>query len=258
MFTAEQYAGKIAGLLRKAEDPKIADAERELLVQKAQELMSTYSIEQAMVDNKRIGRVNVDEIVRVEIPFHSSYSRALFQVGAAVAYANDCKVLIRKGKDLMHTDLVIVGFERDVERVRLLTSSLQIQVMDRMDAWWKSDDRSMIRTQREKFKMRRQFVFGFAEGLEDKLFEARRSAIEARQTTEDIEQTGESVALVLRDKTERIEEWMTGNLQVRKGRSSKRFANGGGGSHSAGYSAGQSANTGGGGNVGSGQRSLAR
>ena len=47
MEDQNKYADKIAGLLRKAEDPAATSAEAEAFFAKAQELMTKYAIDEA-------------------------------------------------------------------------------------------------------------------------------------------------------------------------------------------------------------------
>lgn len=240
------YAVKIAGLLKKAETTTPEEAE--LLVAKAQELMAMYAIDEAMLEHARSKKT--DPIVEETIDYHSTYSRAMFDIGAAIARANDCKVLIRKGKDLMHTTLYIIGFKSDVEAVKLLNASLQIQAVASMNEWWKNRD-YIPSNAREKFKLRREFLFSFAAGLQRKLRIAREAG-RTQATQNEVhragvsgEQAADNVQMVLQTKDVRLHRYMEENYgggRIRKGRRSN-FARGDGDSSHAGYQAGQNANT---------------
>jgi hypothetical protein len=149
----------------------------------------------------------------------------------------------------MRTTLTVVGFERDVERVKMLDASLQIQAVRAMNEWWKTIDTSIYRTQRDKFKVRREFILGFANGLATKLEHARiegeqvAARNEAERTQRSEFEASESVALVLRAKRDRVMDWMGGNMRVGKGRA-VRYNGGGSRAQYAGREAGQRATLG--------------
>lgn len=244
--TREAYADKIAKLLHKAEKAGTTE-EADAFLSKAQELMVTYAIDEAMLARAREG--HVEEIVRDEILYHSTYSRAQFQIGATIARANDCQVLVRKGKDLMRTTLYLIGFKNDVERVNVLNASVQIQAMQAMNNWWCELERAPT-NQREKFKLRREFLFSFAVGLQRKLALAKErgrtqaTLNEQQRSNLTPDEAVESVALVLMDKQTRVrrfmDEYYGGN--IKKGRAT-RFAGGNLEAVTAGARAGQNANT---------------
>jgi hypothetical protein len=237
MTLSEKWADKIAKLLRKAEDPATPEPERESLIEKAQELMTRYAIDEAMLAGKRFGEK--EQIIEVKIPFHSIYSRALYYVGAAIAKHNDCKVMISKGNSLMKTDLYVIGYESDVRRVEMLNSSLQIQCIGSLAKFWSTYDSSWTRTERDRFKVRRQFIFSFADGLNDKLEAARNRGLADAGT----EYGDNSVALVVRDKGDNIQLWQEQKYpRMRKSRGN--FRGGGHEAASAGRKAGQRANVG--------------
>lgn len=211
------WSDKIQKLLRKAESTN-SEQEAEFLIQKAQELMVKYSIDEAVLRSRRAAEGKADRIVTSEIHYRSSYSRAQFYIGAAIAKHNDCRVLIRKGKDLMSTWLIIVGYESDVERVKQMNASLLIQSAGRLNSWWKASPlKDGGLTPREQFKERRQFLFSFASGLEEQLAAARARAEKDYQQ----EHSDTSVALVLADKSTQVERYLSdeygGRLRASRG-----------------------------------------
>jgi hypothetical protein len=223
------YAAKIAALLKKAESTTPEEAE--LLIAKAQELMSTYAIDEAMLAHARGQKT--ERIVEEKIEYHSTYSRAQFHIGAAIARNNGCNVMVSKGKDLMRTTLWVIGFERDVERVRLLNSSLLIQSTAAMNEWWMRRE-DVPSNQRERFKLRREFLFSFADGLSRKLRLAREhgrtvaTKMEANRSNVEYASAADSVELVLADKRTRLKHWMNeqyGEGAIKMARAA-RFARG--------------------------------
>lgn len=209
----ESYATTIAKLLRKAESttPEEADA----LLAKAQELMTTYAIDEALLARARgENLITREEVTEEVIRYHSVYSRAQFGIGAAIARHNECQVMVEKGKDLMRTNLWLVGFPSDIERVKLLNASVQIQAMVAMNEWYNETPGMEGLSQREKFKQRRQFLFSFGTGVQTKLSLARTagqreaSRHEAERANVSFEKASESVELVLADKKSLIQDHM--------------------------------------------------
>lgn len=244
-----RYADKIAKLLRKAETTTPEEAEA--LFAKAQELMTTYAISEAMIA-KATGQSKPEEIVRKYVSYTGRYHRALYYVGDAIAAANNCRRLIQTLD--RSTVLVLIGFESDVDRVVMLDASVQIQAAMAMNSWWKSvrneDEYRLYSTEHERFLARRTFLWGYAEGLRRKLAEARDAAI-AVATEEEAERShissaeaSDSVALVLRSRKDQVNDWVDQEYgKLRSSRSSFRSTGGG---YSSGVSAGRSADLGGG------------
>lgn len=241
--TGEKYADKIAKLLRKAESTN-SQEEADALFSKAQELMLTYAISEEMLA-KAQGKTIEDKIVTDYIDYSGSYREALFDIGAAIARANDCKVLITKnayagyddkGKMKTVTRLTMIGFRSDVDRVRLLDASIQIQAALALRNWAKENVKGYW-SGMEKYKQRRAFLFGYASGLSAQLMDARRAAV---KTVSD-EHGEKGVALVLADKSARVKDWMDeqyGNSLRTVKRSYEKPAGG----FTGGFNAGKNAN----------------
>jgi hypothetical protein len=244
----ERFADKVAKLLRKAEDPGASPAEAEAFLAKAQALMVEYAITEELLARARgdVERTR-EEVVESSITYTGIYHQALFDVGSAVAKANDCRVLIRRGGK--STTLIIIGFESDVARVKMLDASAQIQATGGLVKWWKQQDSSWM-SGMQKYKARREFLFGFASGLASKLQEARAqghdAAAEAQVKREHVAKTdaAEGVALVVRDKKAHVNDWVDqtyGRLRY----SSRRYSSGGYEARNSGHAAGRRADLGG-------------
>jgi len=239
----EKYADKIAKLLRKAESTS-SQEEADALYSKAQELMLTYAISEEMVA-RAAGKTVQDKIVSEHIDYAGSYQAALFDIGAAIARANDCYVLItknlrvpdkEKNKWVNVTRLTIIGFKSDVDRVRLLDASVQLQAGLTLRQWAKTNVKDYW-SGMEKFKQRRAFLFGYASGLSYQLHKARAAAV---KTVSD-EHGEKGVALVLADKKTQVNDWV--DVTYGKSlRSVKRSYDTPSGGFGAGHSAGQNAN----------------
>jgi len=255
----EKWAIRVAKLLRKAESTTPEEAE--LLTAKAQEIMTSWALSDALIarasgDNNK----EREQVIQKTTLYRGGYSRALFQIGSAVSRANNCKALISKAKQQNLTFLHIIGFESDVERVLFLDSSLQVQAATALRAWWKQQETDWMSAP-QKFKTRREFFYGFANGVESLLTQARRAgereaiANEADRAETTLEEAGDSVALVIREKKAAVDEWIDktyGKLRPDRG---TRRTHGGYAAQDAGYAAGRSADVGFG-RVGSGPKAL--
>lgn len=256
MMSKETYADKIAKLLRKAESTQ-HPAEAELLMAKAQELMVTYAIDEEML--ARIGgeqRKERDVIVEESIEYTGLFRDALRDIGSAIARANDCRILVSswprydrdektsKTMKVKVARLHVIGFSADVRRVHMLNASLQIQATTAQLTWWRAEDRSHYSRQ-DAWQSRRTFLFGFANGLNQKLQEARRvgeaAAVKNQEARGDAA-ASDSVALVLRDKRTAVNDWIDTKYGNSLRNVSRNYKHGSG--YGAGQAAGRNADTG--------------
>lgn len=240
----EKQADRIARLLRKAESTQY-DAEAESLVSKAQELMAQYAVDQALVEAAKNGDKQREEIVREMIVYKGRYKLPLRYVGYAIAEHNGCRPLLRDE----HV-LVLVGFETDVSRAKMLDSSLQVQCIAAMWRWWKDErENHRLLSEWEKHKARRQFCISFADGLEAQLTAAVKagreeaSRVEAERSGITQDEAAESVALVIRSREDRIQDWFDREYGDSIRSVSRSYAGGSSG-RDAGYAAGRSADIG--------------
>lgn len=239
----ERYADKIAKLLRKAENPAVTPQEAEAFLAKAQELMTQWGIDEALIA-KAAGQEVKEEIVEEIIKYTGVYHAALFDIGWAIARANDCKSFI--GRRGSYTTQTVVGFKSDVERVKMLDTSAQIQATGALTKWW-AEQNSSYMTAMQKFKARREFLFGFANGLHTQLIAAKKKGEKAAAQSEaeragvSATEASESVALVVKSRKERVEDW----VDKQYGRSlrgvSRNYASGGRDARAAGSAAGRKA-----------------
>lgn len=236
---------RITKLLQKAETTTPEEAEA--LTQKAVELMQKYGITQAMLNARRTG--DKERIEMVHIPLKGIYAMGYMAMMDTIARAyGNVKTYYTQYKQ-SDVVLTITGFESDVSQLKILLASLQLQVVIALDAWWKSPEYKtageMITvtldrigaTPMEKFKARRTFIKAFGAGAAERIRKARRTVVqEAEKETPGAE-------LVLRDRFKAVEEFVAAKVpDLKKSRSREKF--GGYGASSAGYKAGQNANTG--------------
>lgn len=250
----EDYAAKIAALLRQAENSSVTEAEAQVFLSKAQSLMTRYAISEALIEAAKTGQES-EKIVSDQIAYGGVYSAALFDIGAAIARANNCRPLVHKTSK--STVLTLNGFASDVARVKMLDTSVQIQASGGLVKYWAGVDSSWM-SPMQKFKARREYLFGFARGLTMQLTKARREGERAAQATE-VERgsSSDSVALVLQSRKVRVDEWMDttyGKLRT----STRNYSYGGADAGAAGTTAGRSADVSSSGKISGGTRELGR
>lgn len=265
MTDQEKYADKIAKLLRKAENSAATPAEAEAFVTKAQELMTTYAITEELLARARgVNLEQREEIVEETIDYTGIYRQALYDIGSAIAKANNCRCLVSNltYKKPQTTRLHVIGFKSDVDRVRMLDASLQIQAIGGMRKAEKDFLQSWM-SGMQKYKSRRDFIFGFAHGLDQQLARANRRAEAEAAAQEEIRLTGtgvdcpsahataeQSVTLVVRDKRERVQDWMDKTYGDSLRSVSRRYSSGSGQARGMGHEAGKKADAGTRGKVG--------
>lgn len=115
----QKALGKVRALLAKAEATKFPE-EAEALSAKAQELMSRYSLHQAVADHDQ-GRAPMASARRIWI--ESPYVRAKTALVQAVATANRCRTVWSANLGFV----TVIGSETDLDLVELLTTSLLVQ-----------------------------------------------------------------------------------------------------------------------------------
>lgn len=248
----EKYADRIAKLLTLAEGE---GPEAELAMVKADELMLKYAIDEAMVASVR--GLSVDELVQDQFDYSGIYRNGHQQLGGVIAQNFGLKIVY--GRDGWRKPIVkplyVAGFKSDVERARLLDASVQLQCVAAFKKWnAENKDRLAWMDKGLAFRSRRDFVFGFAEGVDMKLAQARRAA-RAEAIVTEAERAGtteaeakESVALVLVNRKTRVDEYYDTVWGGRTRKVSHNYGSGSAGGRGAGQAAGMNANT----NTGSG------
>jgi hypothetical protein len=156
---ADQKAlGRVRALLAKAEATKFPE-EAEALSAKAQELMSRYSLHQAVAASER-GRAPVAAARRIWID--SPYARPKAILVQAVATANRCRAVWAEKLGFV----TVVGSETDLDLVELLTTSLLVQANRAMlAAGRQGSGRGYTRTR----SFRQSFLIAYATRIGERL-----------------------------------------------------------------------------------------
>lgn len=162
-------AEKVRKLLAQAEDPGATPEEAQTFTAKAQQLMTKYAIDLAMItDADRIDRV-VQRGWRIDGP----YAAHKVSLVHAVSRANDCRAIYTT-LDGGARYIELVGYPTDVDWVETLSASLVLQLTIALGA--------AARVKPSKVHGR-TFAVGFVEGfvheVSVRLQKARRDAVAA-------------------------------------------------------------------------------
>lgn len=189
----ERVLEKVRKLIAKAESASSfgtpeGDHEAEALMAKAQEMISTYAINEAMLQATNTSREAVSiRVVQIPGPYAGDKDLLL----QCVAKVNRVKAIMERGlRGAVTTTLV--GFESDLDATELLWTSLISQCTNEMLAV------SYTPTSRpggSTYSFRRNFLLAFTTRVVARLQEANARAQQRVQDT-----SGTSVALVLRDR----------------------------------------------------------
>lgn len=154
----QKALGRVRALLAKAEATEFPD-EAEALSAKAQELMSRYSLHQAVADHER-GRVPVAAARRIWID--SPYAGPKALLVQAVATANRCRAVWTENFGFV----TVVGSETDLNLVELLSTSLLVQANRAMLAAGRQvSGRGQSRTR----SFRQSFLIAYATRIGERL-----------------------------------------------------------------------------------------
>lgn len=210
---ADPRLATIRGLLAKAEATTFP-AEAEAFTAKATELMQRYAIDEALLwaAGSDDGGSPVEAIIVVHRPFTAQ--KAVLVTTVAESYRCHALRLGLKTPDGAER-MSIVGFSSDVTMVETLVTSLFLQLTTAMTA----PGAAPAGTSTQVAGWRRSFIFGFTDTIGHRLAESRAAAAAeaeaaARATSSsDPSQAaagsgsaGPSVALVLRDRAEAVDD----------------------------------------------------
>jgi hypothetical protein len=216
----------------------------------AQNLMSKWAIDDAMLQAADPSKVN-DEITTQEVVTVGIYRFPLSRLAWNAMRANNIKAVLYKNagprkvgeRVFKQTECYMaVGFASDLRRFELMNTSLQIQCISAESQWWDAhkDEYDHLKPSHQHLE-RRGFMFGFANGVYDKLIEGKEQAKKESTVTH-----GSGMELVLIDRSKQVDNFyhnMFSNLRT----STDRMNRGGYQAQGAGREAGRRADTGSGG-----------
>lgn len=268
MTAAEQKVDSIVEKITKlqAQAEGCTGPEAEAFNERVNKLMADYAIDQARIDAKKAaGQKEV--LVEADIELSGSWLAPHSEMLQGICFAADIRLVVstRGAKKIYH----LLGFESDVQQARILFASLQLQSMLGLREYSKTNYAPSYFTAAEKYRLRRDYVFGFGEAAVSKIRIARATAlkeakerdkaaadlIEADPTAEPADvSTGTEV--VLATKRERVDEFV-GEKYPRLGRArGGNVQRGFGAANAAGRTDGQRANVSGRQGIGTGKQAI--
>ncbi|MEV0004333.1 DUF2786 domain-containing protein [Micromonospora sp. NPDC050980] len=182
---SEAMLSKVRKLLAQAEDPACTPAESATFMAKATELIARYGVDRALLAAREPAADPVgDRVVEVIAP----YARDKAGLLAAVADPLRCRCVRRRQGNgfAMH----LFGFASDLERVELLFTSLLVQAAHGLAG-------AAVPVGEHPAAFRRTWLAGFAQVVAERLRAAEAGAVAAAGVP--------SVALVLADRSDRVQ-----------------------------------------------------
>lgn len=202
---------KIQALLRKAESTEHQE-EADALFAKAQQLMTMWAIDDALLDTAA-SDTQREEVIEHRVALRKSYYKVDALLLDGVARANNCRVLMTDVKmDRGVYAAFLLGHRSDVQRVESLFNSLMLQMTM---ALRQAADEAGIRGQPQKIQhpWYRSFREGYAVRIAKRLSEANQEAAESH--------SDDRALPALQDRSARVDNWVEDNYNVRAGRRSQ-------------------------------------
>lgn len=201
----EKVLGRVRGLLAKAERTEFAE-EADALTAKAQQLMSRYAIDAAVLADRTTVDLGADIVAR-RLHLDDPYAEPKAHLLHAVAGANGCRVVLLADLGIA----TVIGLPTDLQLVDLLFTSLLLQATRALaDATRAGGNRTRSAV------FRRGFLYAYATRVGERLIEARGQA-----ATEAAGEYGAALVPVLARReeavTERVEELFP-RLRVKRGK----------------------------------------
>jgi hypothetical protein len=223
----------ILQMLAKAESTTPEEAEA--LTEHAERLMLKYSIDQAVIDERRAKKGETsDKIIEHKIEFTGAYRGEMLHLSNSVIDGLGSLSGLQTTRGDKVFKYWVVGFKSDVDQAVILITSLQIQAAVAVRAWWKAHKEELAgMSSYDQEKARRSFVHGFGTGAGFRLLQSRVNLHET------ISKGTEVVLVSRKEKVEAYTSDITGGRTARA-----RNATGSDGAAVAGYAAGKNANTG--------------
>lgn len=203
----ESMNEKIAKLLRLAERAG-TPAEAEAASRAAERLMTKWGIDEAML-RSNLGENSKPEsiVTKGTAPFPKLFVKPRTHLACAVVHGmGNMKPYLNPQWD--GTVIVkVVGWESDVDRALQFIPSIVLQADHAMAHWWKSEPYHKVLTAAQAKNAKRQFLFGFAAVVKQRLEEMRQEEVDKQPGS----------ALVLYDRGKLVDEEYN-KLSLKKGR----------------------------------------
>jgi hypothetical protein len=209
--TTDRRVKTINGLLAKARDPAVTEAESRSYATHAAKLMAKHSITAAMLDDARGLDGVTERIVPVEEPFGEQKVALIAHIAAAV----HCRsVHLRHKGRLVPSGALVIGAPDDIDRVETLYATLSVQAHNLLAADAAGQE---FFTEFLRDRYARNWYAAYAQAVGIRLDQIERhTAAEVQQERDGAEfdvhgarvlPSGPSTELVLRGRDQRAEEY---------------------------------------------------
>ncbi|SCE84999.1 DUF2786 domain-containing protein [Micromonospora mirobrigensis] len=210
---SEAMLSKVRKLLAQAEDPACTPQESAAFTAKATELIARYGVDRALLAARDPAS---DPVGDRQVEVFAPYARDKAGLLAAVADPLRCRCVRRQqGSGFV---LHLFGFASDLERVDLLFTSLLVQAAHGLAG-------TPVPAGEHPGAFRRSWLAGFAQVIGERLRAAEADAVEGSGAP--------SVALVLADRSGRVERRLAEAYPRLRTAAPRRLAGGGFGSGAA-------------------------
>jgi hypothetical protein len=207
-MTDDAMLERIRALLAKAESSQFPE-EAKAFSEKAQELMTKYAIEEAMLDATRPATER-GTVVEHRFQVENPYAIAKITLLSRVAEANHCQAFMSKMRGKKPADPVgatLVGFQSDIDLVMLMWTSLLLQCNREMATAERPaslGNTSQVRT------WKKWFILGYADVIGLRLRRAEQTVAQSNST-----------ALVLANRTEQVEDYVSNKMRIKSAKKDK-------------------------------------
>lgn len=236
----ESMMQRVERVLKQAEDFRRhgEDGSADAAMALAEKIMLKHSIDQSVIAARLAAgqQPNNDEIIHETLDYTGIYRRALVMQFAKLTkvYTDTIKPFISKNGNT--EELHLVGYRSEVEQLKLLLVSLHLQVVASIKIWWKASPLREQLSGMAAYKARRQFAYEWVNGATERIARARRSAVQEAVDSDP------GTALAIRTRESIVNDWVDARYNLTNVRTSLKGGHPDAGT--AGYRAGQQANTG--------------
>jgi hypothetical protein len=200
--TLDAKLTRVQNLIAKADDPAATEAEADAFRAKAEELLVAYGIDQAQLESHRQEGAP-EEIISKRFNFRGTYAIDQTHLLHYIAVGLGCNGHRSHNARGKLTDYMLFGYESDVERTEFLYASLSLHM--RSEAARQVGPDHLTRAQYLK-----GFHAGYGRRVYERLKEIRDRLVGAAEP---------GTALVVSDRSRRVEAFMLGGAKLRQSRS---------------------------------------
>lgn len=208
---SESMAARVERLLEQAKHFRAhgEDGSADAALARAESIMLKHSIDAATLAARRAAGLR-DELKLLSLPFDGIYRVALAPAfyDLVEAYGGAVRPILRRGQAVY--EVVVVGPDDELQRVRALATSIRLQAFGGMEYWWARYDGRFGLSRMEGYKARRQFMVSFVEGVIERVQRSRQTLLAGVEP---------GTQLAVRDRRAVVDEFFEENFNARQVRS---------------------------------------